>query len=131
MEKVMNENSFKSSLIFSILKGVCFSICLTLFLFMILGVCLANSNLSEGIIKPAIIVISGVSILSGTSIGIRKQENKGIFKGAMIGFLYVFSLYMISSVLLGDFGLNIYSVIMFIVSCACGGVGGIIGVNLK
>ncbi|MBR3153171.1 MAG: TIGR04086 family membrane protein [Clostridia bacterium] len=131
MEKTINDNNFKGNLLLGALKGFGISIGLTLFLFMILGICLANTSLSEEIIKPAIIIISGISILAGTSIGTRRQEDKGIFKGTLIGFLYIFTLYMISSVLIGDFSLNIYSVIMFVVSSVCGGVGGIIGVNLK
>ena len=125
------EKIFKNSMSHSIVKGVGISIILTLALFIILGICLANTKLSEGIIKPAIIIISGISILAGTSIGTINLENKGIFRGAIIGFLYIFILYLISSILLRDFSLNIYSIIMFIVSFLCGAVGGIIGVNIK
>ncbi len=126
MEKIL-----KNSMSYSIIKGIGISIILTLILFMILGICLANTKLSESIIKPAIIVISGVSILAGTSIGTINQEKNGIFRGALIGFLYVFILYIISSILLRDFSLNIYSILMFVVSFICGAIGGIIGVNMK
>lgn len=131
MEKMLNNLENKNSLLFDICKGIIASILITLVLFFILGFCLANTNLSESIINPAIIIISGISILSGTSIGIRKQKNGGIFKGASIGFLYIFILYMFSSILLGNFGLNFYSIIMCVISCICGIVGGIIGVNMK
>ncbi len=131
MEKIMKSENIKKSMSYSIMKGIGIAIIITLVLFIILGICLANTNLSESIVKPAIIIISGVSILAGTSIGTINQEKNGIIRGALIGFLYVFILYLISSILLKDFTLNIYSLIMFIVAFFCGAIGGIVGVNMK
>lgn len=131
MEKIMNSEKLKDNTYYSVLKGIITAIILTLFLFMILGICLANTNLSEEIIKPAIIIISGISILVGTSIGTKNQEKNGIIRGGAIGFLYIFILYFISSILLNDFSMNIYSIIMFLTSFLCGAIGGIIGVNMK
>ena len=76
-------------------------------------------------------ILSPYKSLAGSSISIRKQEKGGIIKGLIVGFLYTFILYIISSILMKNFSLNIYSVLMFIVSSICGAVGGIIGVNLK
>ena len=68
MEKIMNSEKLKDNTYYSVLKGIITAIILTLFLFMILGICLANTNLSEEIIKPAIIIISGISLaVSGHS----------------------------------------------------------------
>ena len=40
-------------------------------------------------------------------------------------------LYIISSTITGNFGLNNYSIIMIATSVLIGGIGGIIGVNRK
>ena len=85
----------------------------------------------EKIITPAIIIITGVSILIGSSISLIKTGEKGMIKGGLIGITYFFIIYMISSMLLKNFEINVYSGIMFFSTFVCGCVGGIVGVNMK
>ena len=85
----------------------------------------------EKIITPAIIIITGVSILIGSSISLIKTDKKGMIKGGLIGITYFFIIYMISSMLLKNFEINVYSGIMFFSTFVCGCVGGIVGVNMK
>jgi len=49
----------------------------------------------------------------------------------IIGGVYIFILYLISSILSTQFSLNMYSVIMMVIGIIAGAIGGIVGVNLK
>ena len=54
-----------------------------------------------------------------------------MFTGGVIGASYIFILYLISSILSKNFGINVYALIMFISSIIAGMVGGTIGINIK
>lgn len=112
-------------------KGILISLVLTLILFYILGIILSATQMPEKIINPAVIIITGVSILIATSIVMIKVQDKGMIKGGIIGALYFILIYLASSLMLKNFDINIYSAIMFGVSFLCGGIGGVVGINIK
>ena len=85
----------------------------------------------EKIINPSIIIITGISILISTSIVTIKLKEKGMIKGGLIGTIYFILIYLVSSLILKNFDVNIYSAIMFVVSFLCGAIGGIVGVNMQ
>lgn len=124
----MEENS---KTMFNFVKGILISFIITIILFYILGIILSATNVPEKIITPAIIIITGVSILIGTSISMINAKDKGLIKGGLIGTLYFFILYLISSFILNNFEVNIYSALMFAATFICGAIGGIVGVNIK
>ena len=128
MEKVENQIISKGLLF---IKGVMISFVITIILFYILGIILTYTSVPEKIITPAIIIITGVSILIGSSISLIKTGEKGMIKGGLIGVTYFLIIYMISSILLKNFEINVYSGIMFASAFACGCIGGIVGVNMK
>lgn len=112
-------------------KGIFISFILTIILFYILGIILSATSIPEKIITPAIIIITGISILIGASIVTIKSQEKGMIKGGLIGIIYFSIIYIISSLILKNFELNMYSIIMFLAAFICGGIGGIVGVNIK
>ena len=57
-------------------------------------------------------------------------RKNGIINGALVGILYIFLIYFLSSIIEKDFSLNTYSIIMLISSIFIGALGGIIGVNM-
>ena len=116
---------------FIFVKGILISFIISIILFYILGIILSATNVPEKIITPAIIIITGVSILIGTSISMINAKDKGLIKGGLIGTLYFFILYLISSFILNNFEVNIYSALMFAATFICGAIGGIVGVNIK
>ena len=126
----MEENLNVKSVI-NITKGIIISFIITIILFYILGIILTYTNIPEKIITPAIIVITGISILIGTSISLMKTKEKGLIKGGIIGSIYFLLIYLISSGLLQNFEVNIYSIIMWIATFICGCIGGVVGVNIK
>ena len=58
-------------------------------------------------------------------------KKNGIINGAIIGVIYIITIYILSSIIEGTFSLNRYSIMMIIGSILAGALGGIIGVNKK
>lgn len=121
------ENTNNSAI--RILKGLIISFVVTLVSIFIFSIILTCSNISEKIIPIVIIILTFISILIGTIIGVRKISKNGMINGAIIGGLYIILLYFISSLLNTGFALNTYTILMIIAGIISGIIGGIIGVN--
>lgn len=115
----------------SIFKGVVISLVTTFILLIIFAAILTYTNIQENTIVPIVIIITAVSLLIGSTIGNRKIQKNGLLNGAMVGLIYILFLYLISSILNGNFSLNLASIIMIIVSIFFGILGGVVAVNKK
>ncbi len=123
----MKEEKF----LLSYIKGVVSSFTISIILFYILGIILTSSKIPEKIITPAILIITGLSILIATSVVMIKNNEKGLLKGGLIGLSYFSILYIISSISMQNFEINVYSMIMLVITFICGSIGGIVGINIK
>lgn len=115
----------------NIFKGVGISIVSTMILLIIFSTILTYTNIQEDVINPVIMVLTAISILIGSSLGNIKIKQRGMLNGALIGGIYMVIIYLISSMLNGEFGLDIQSIIFIIIGVIFGVLGGIIGVNKK
>lgn len=113
-----------------IAKGYAFSLIISLISLFIYATILVNTNIQENTIKPVVIIITGISILIGSSISSSKIKKNGIINGICVGGLYLSSLYILSSIAFCGFLFNLTSVIMIGIGIILGGIGGIIGVNM-
>lgn len=113
------------------IKGVLISIITTLILLCIFSAILAYTDVPESTITPVIMIITAISILIGSTIGNHKIQKNGILNGGIVGATYMIILYLISSILSGNYALNITSIILIIVGIVFGILGGIIAVNQK
>lgn len=111
--------------------GIGISFLITIICLFIFSILLTYTNISENTITPTIIIMTGISVLIGSSIGNVKIKKNGIINGAIIGGGYILILYLISSLLNVEFSLNLKSVIMIIVGIVFGVFGGIMGVNSR
>lgn len=128
----MNQTQIKEeNMIINVLKGAGISLLMTVILLIIFSLLLTYTNIQENVINPVIIMITAVSILIGSSIGIGKMKKDGLINGAIVGVVYMIVIYLISSILNWKFKLNIQSIIMIGIGIAFGILGGIIGVNRK
>ena len=93
MEIVSGENK----VIKNVIKGTIISIVTTLLLFLVFAAILTYTNISETTIFPVIVVITGISILLGSSLGNIKIRKNGLLNGGLIGLIYMLVLYFISS----------------------------------
>ena len=121
MEKTINQ----------IAKGVGISLMTTFILLLIFAGLLTYTQVSETMINPVINVVTAISILIGSSIGNIKIKKNGLLNGALIGGIYMVTIYATSSILNWKFGVELQSIIMIVVGIAFGILGGIIGVNKK
>lgn len=115
--------------ILRITKGIIISIIISLISIFIFSIILTYSSISEGIIPIAIIVLTFISILIGTIISTRAVRKNGMLNGGIIGGVYVFMLYIISSISNAGFQLNTYTILMITFGLLGGIIGGIIGIN--
>lgn len=114
---------------FNIIKGVIISIIFTLIFLFVFSIILTYTNISESFIAPVIIVITAISIFIGSSIGNIKMKKNGLLNGALIGGIYLLSIYLLSGIINQNFSLTTQSIIIIIAGMICGMLGGIIGVN--
>lgn len=119
----------QSNIIKRIVKGLGFSFIITLITIFIFSIVLTYTNISESTIPIVIVILTFISILIGTMIGIKKIHKNGMLNGAIIGGTYVLLLYFISSILNTGFTFNMYTVFMIIAGIISGIIGGIIVVN--
>ena len=114
-----------------ILKGTIISIILSIILLTIYAILLSYTSISENTMVPVIITITGISILIGSSISSMHIKKQGMLNGALVGLIYMLTIYILSSIFLSRFELNMNSIIMIAVGIITGMIGGVIGVNMK
>ncbi len=114
-----------------IFKGLIISVISTLLLLFIFAILLTYTNIQENAIAPVMLVITGISILIGSTISMLKIKKNGLIMGGAVGLIYILALYIISSLVEVGFALNVKSVIMIIISIIAGMIGGIVGVNFN
>ena len=91
---------------FNILKGVIISIIFTLLFLFVFSIILTYTSISESFIAPVIIVITAISIFIGSSIGNIKMKKNGMLNGALVGGIYLLSIYLLSGLINQNFSLN-------------------------
>ena len=124
--EAVSQNNF-----IKILKGSIISIIITLIMLFIFALLLAYTDMRETIITPVIICTSGISILVGSMISSKNIRKQGLINGGLVGLIYITIIYLLSSIVQGNFGLNASSIIMIATSILAGALGGIVGVNLR
>lgn len=124
----MNKVNLNNNII-KVIKGSIISFFISVILLFIFASLLVYTSLQETTIKPVVIIISIVSILIGSSLSSIKIKKNGIINGALVGLIYILTLYILSSISFIGFNLSVYSIIMIIGAILSGMIGGIIGVN--
>lgn len=131
MNKIMEGNNLEINNISIIMKGVGIAIVTSMILLLIFSAILSYTRVPESVSNPVIIVITAVSILLSSQLCTRKIKKNGIVNGGIIGGIYIMLLYLISSIISGNFSLGLNAIIMIFVSIIAGMLGGIVGVNAK
>lgn len=131
IKKIEDITKEKNGNIVNTIKGSIISIILSLIFLSIYAMILAFTSISENTIVPVVLVITGISILIGSSISTINIKKQGLINGSLIGLIYMVFIYFLSSIIFTGFTLNLNSIIMIIVGIVTGMIGGIIGVNIK
>lgn len=130
-EKRFDNFTKDRSNIAKIIKGSFIAIILSMIFMTIYAVILSTTNISETTIRTVLIVISGISILIGSSISTKKVKRRGMINGGIVGLIYMLFIYFLSSVILMNFKINVNTIIMITTGILAGMIGGIIGINMK
>jgi putative membrane protein (TIGR04086 family) len=112
------------------IRELIISIILSVLLMFVLSIILSQTALSENLINPLTIAIVTFSLLIGAFRISKNKKEKGILYGALLGFIYMVILYLISSFANFEFSISLNSIIMIILGIVGGAIGGILGVNL-
>ena len=129
IEDITKEKS--NSNLIKITKGSAIAIILSLIFLTIYAAILSFTSVSETTMVPVVLVLTGISILIGSSMSSISIKRQGIINGGLVGLIYVLFLYIVSSIAGIGFGLNMNAIIMLIVGIITGMIGGVIGVNIK
>jgi len=103
-----------------IIKGSIISIVITIVLLVVYSVILTYTNVSESTIPMVTLIITGVSILIGSQIAATHIKRNGLVTGMAIGGIYILTIYLLSSIISGNFGMSFFSIIMIIISVITG-----------
>lgn len=122
----VNQNNFVR-----IAKGSVIGIVITVIVLFVFALLLAYTNMPEKVITPVVIATSCISILVGSMMSSIKIKKQGLINGGCVGAIYIIVIYLLSSIIQKNFGLNSNAIIMILASVLAGCLGGIIGVNLK
>lgn len=128
---ITSEESEMKKKVMAVLKGCLFAMTFSVILLTIYALLLANTAISENTMMPVVLTITGISILMGGTISSRRMKKNGLIYGAVVGLVYVLTLYVASSISMVGFSLSANSFIMLGVGVITGIIGGIIGVNLQ
>lgn len=130
-QAVTKEKAKTDSNIIVVLKGSIIAVLITLVGLFILSIILTYTSVSEKISNPIIIAITGISILISSIISSRKVTKNGMVNGGFVGFIYILTIFLLSSILGAGFSFNMYTLLTIIIAAIAGIIGGIIGINIK
>lgn len=125
-EKTDNRNGALSVFINIIL---CFLI--TFIALVLLAFVITYTSFPTGLISPAVIIITVLSVILAGILTSRKCTSKGWLYGTVTGFLYMLILYLLGAIVYRDTSFGLNSLSMFALGIFSGTLGGIIGINLK
>ena len=128
-----NEGGFKhyqiGKNIVTVLKAVLFCYLLVMPLFILLAGILTFTDFPEKLLMPGVIIAVIVSVLIGSmSITLRHKE-KGWILGSVTGIIYVFILYLVSSMVYNNYSMTRYTITLFVIGILAGSIGSILGLN--
>ena len=111
-------------------KGVIFGYIFMLFEILVYSILLAYTSVPESSISVCVFIFSLLSVfLASSTVSIKIKEN-GMKNGGIVGFLYIILVYLIGSLISGNFSLTSSVITTIIFNILLGMIGGIVGVNL-
>lgn len=121
----------KNSSIVALFKGVLISYIITMLIFFIFALLITYTDLSEKHINTVIRTTTAlVCILSGF-ITAGSANKGGLIWGIISGLTYVIIMCIVAFLLIPNYALSTKLIISLALAVAGGGLGGIIGINIK
>lgn len=128
----MSKTPIKDSItLISITKGIIISYIITLPVFCLFALILTNTDFPQKYTSTVVIITTIASILIAGSTSTKGLKSKGWLNGSIVGFVYIFILYLLSSIIFRNFIIDRYVITMGIIGVLTGAIGGIVGINFK
>lgn len=115
---------------FEIFKGVVFSLIISVLAVIIFAVIVKFANLSAKTVEGVNVALKILSIFWGTLLAIGSGR-QGLFKGGVIGLLFVLASYLVFSLVNGSFSVNPLTAFDVIFSLIAGLLSGVFAVNVR
>ncbi|MBQ3214063.1 MAG: TIGR04086 family membrane protein [Clostridia bacterium] len=131
MDKLLTKKHLNKGAIMPIFKGVLVAVCASIIGILLFAFILRFVFLSDTAIKIVNQIIKIVSVLFGVMVCVKKDKNKGLLKGALVGGLYTLSSYFLFSLLVASFNFSLTIFYDLIFSMVAGVIFGVLFVNAK
>lgn len=99
--------SIKNNGILTVFKGALNALIISLIGILLFAFIIKLTSLSDGLIKPINQIIKVISILFGCFIAFKKDGEKTVLKGGLIGLVYIVLAFVLFSLLNGSFEFSI------------------------
>ncbi|MDF2546572.1 TIGR04086 family membrane protein [Anaerosolibacter sp.] len=121
----------KDNIIVVYMKGILSASVFSIFAFILMALMITYTSISEGVIPIVTSVVMVISVaMSGMYTGL-KLRRKGWLNGAVAGLLYAMLMMVMGWIFLDEFAVGMLVLYKSLTGIAAGGIGGMIGVNLK
>ena len=115
---------------FEIFKGVIFSLIISVLTVIVFAIIVKFANLSSKAVEIVNIALKIISILTGTLLAVGSGR-QGLFKGGIIGLLFVLVSYLVFSLINGSFSVNPLTAFDVIFCLVAGLLSGVFAVNVR
>ena len=115
---------------FEIFKGVIFSLIISVLTVIVFAIIVKFANLSSKTVEIVNIALKIISILVGTLLAVGSGR-QGLFKGGVIGLLFVLVSYLVFSLINGSFSVNPLTAFDVIFCLVAGLLSGVFAVNVR
>ena len=115
---------------FEIFKGVIFSLIISVLTVIVFAIIVKFANLSSKAVEIVNIALKIISILTGTLLAVGSGR-QGLFKGGIIGLLFVLVRYLVFSLINGSFSVNPLTAFDVIFCLVAGLLSGVFAVNVR
>ena len=115
---------------FEIFKGVIFSLIISVLTVIVFAIIVKFANLSSKTVEIVNIALKIISTLVGTLLAVGSGR-QGLFKGGIIGLLFVLVSYLVFSLINGSFSVNPLTAFDVIFCLVAGLLSGVFAVNVR
>lgn len=109
-----------------------------LFCFLATGILLAVGaviatylSMTDRMAELLVMVLTGICVFLGGFRAAGHAGRQGLLQGALSGFVYMATLFLIGNLVYGEWATSGVSLLSVLIGTVCGAIGGILGVNKK
>jgi len=117
--------------ILDIVKTVVIAVLISMVSVLVFALIVKSADVGEDVIGYVNLGIKILSVVIGCLIGFRKGSGYGWLKGLISGLLYVFTSFLVFSLISGEFSLSDVSWLDLVTGAVVGLLSGVLTVNLK